>query len=129
VLLGSSGVGKSTLINALLAEPVQKTAPVRRHDSRGRHVTTRRQLFRLPSGALVIDTPGLRELEPWQGPEALDQAFPDIAGLAARCRFRDCRHQREPDCAVRAAVASGDLPAERLGAWHKLAGELESRRR
>ena len=122
VLLGSSGVGKLTLLNGLLGRDAQRTQAVRAHDSRGRHTTTRRELFQLPGGALVIDTPGLRELEPWRAAAGLADAFPDIAELAARCRFRDCSHQREPGCAVQGAV-----PADRLAAYHKLATELASR--
>lgn len=122
VLLGSSGAGKSTLLNALAGDAVQRTAPVRSHDSRGRHTTTRRQLFRLPGGALVIDSPGMRELEPWRAADGLDDSFADVAAAAAGCRFRDCGHAAEPDCAVRAAVADGTLAAERVAAYLKLRG-------
>lgn len=115
VLLGSSGAGKSTLTNALLGAAVQSTGAVRTHDSRGRHTTTARTLFRLPGGACVIDTPGLRALRPDLGEGGLAASFDDIAALASRCRFRDCAHDGEPGCAVRAAV-----DADRLDNWHKL---------
>jgi ribosome biogenesis GTPase len=97
---------------------------VRASDSRGRHATTRRQLFVLPGGALLIDTPGMRELQLWSDESALAGAFPDIEELAAGCRFRDCRHDAEPDCAVRAAVGRGALDPARLESWHKLQREL-----
>ena len=125
-LLGSSGAGKSTLVNALLGAERQPTAPVRADDSRGRHVTTRRELVPLPGGALLLDTPGMRELQLWGGEEGLDGAFPDVAALAALCRFRDCGHAAEPGCAVRAAVETGALDASRLESWHKLGRELRS---
>jgi ribosome biogenesis GTPase / thiamine phosphate phosphatase len=125
VLLGSSGAGKSTLLNRLFGRPVQRTTGVRAHDSRGRHTTTTRQLFRLPGGALVIDTPGLRELELVGAQGGLAEAFPDLAELAAHCRFRDCRHIDEPDCALRRAEEEGRVAGERLAAFRKLAAELE----
>ena len=120
VLLGSSGAGKSTLLNGLLGEAVQRTAPVRGHDSRGRHTTTRRQLFLLPGGAMLIDTPGLRELDPVEAAAGLEDAFADVLAVAAGCRFRDCRHEREPDCAVRTALAEGRLDPARVEGWRKL---------
>jgi ribosome biogenesis GTPase len=123
-LLGSSGVGKSTMLNVLLGAPRQPTGAVRAGDSRGRHVTARRELVPLPGGALMLDTPGLRELQLWGGDEGLSGAFPDVAALAAGCRFRDCRHADEPGCAVRAAVGDGRLGAARLDSWHKLQREL-----
>ena len=123
-LLGSSGAGKSTLVNALLGEERQATGEVREDNSRGRHTTTRRELIVLPGGALLIDTPGLRELQLWSGEESLAGAFPDVEALAASCRFRDCRHAGEPGCAVRAAVESGALEAERFESWVKLQREL-----
>jgi ribosome biogenesis GTPase len=123
VLLGSSGAGKSTLLNALLGEAVQRTSGVRAHDSRGRHTTTIRQLFRLPGGALVIDTPGLREIELVGAGGGLDEAFPEVAALAAGCRFRDCRHVDEPGCALSQAEAEGRIASERLAAFRKLAAE------
>lgn len=119
-LLGSSGVGKSTLLNLLAGEALQRTGAVRRHDSRGRHTTSHAQLFRIAGGALLIDTPGLREIQPWQPVAAVEGAFEDIALLAAGCRFRDCRHLEEPDCAVRAALAGGTLAPARYESFQKL---------
>jgi ribosome biogenesis GTPase / thiamine phosphate phosphatase len=109
VLLGSSGAGKSTLTNTLLGSAVQDTGDVRRHDGRGRHTTTSRSLHRLPGGACVIDTPGLRALRPDGDAESLAGAFADVAALAAQCRFRNCRHEQEPGCAVRAGVSPDHL--------------------
>ncbi|HEX2077027.1 MAG TPA: ribosome small subunit-dependent GTPase A [Longimicrobium sp.] len=123
VLLGSSGVGKSTLINRLLSAEALRTGAVR-NDGKGRHTTTHRQLVRLESGALLIDTPGMRELQLWTADAGLESAFADVEALAARCRFRDCGHRAEPGCAVRAAVESGVLDAERLESWHRLRREL-----
>lgn len=118
-LLGSSGAGKSTLVNALLGAPVQPMLAVRAHDSRGRHATTRRQLFPLPGGALLLDQPGIRELGLLSGEDSLGQAFADIAELARGCRYADCGHTNEPGCAVRDAAAP-----ERLAAFRKLQREL-----
>jgi ribosome biogenesis GTPase / thiamine phosphate phosphatase len=118
-LLGSSGVGKSTLINRLLGAEVLATQPVRDHDSRGRHTTTRRELMQLPSGGCVIDTPGMRELQLWDADEGLHVAFDEIETLARGCRFADCTHNSEPGCAVRGAVDN-----ERLASFHKLQREL-----
>ena len=123
VLLGSSGVGKSTLLNRLAGEEVMRTAAIAA-DGTGRHTTTHRELVRLPSGALAIDTPGLRELQFWDGD--LGAAFEDIEALAADCRFRDCAHAREPGCAVLAAVDHGTLALDRLRSWRKLQRELEA---
>jgi ribosome biogenesis GTPase / thiamine phosphate phosphatase len=122
-LLGSSGVGKSTLVNRLLEEARLATQPVRPDDDRGRHTTTHRELFVLPQGGLLIDGPGMRELGLWGEEEGLDQAFSDILALAADCRFSDCTHRREPGCAVRAAVDTGALTQERLGSFEKLQRE------
>jgi ribosome biogenesis GTPase len=121
VLLGSSGVGKSTLVNELLGEERQKTLELR-DDDRGRHATRHRELFMLPNGALVIDTPGIREVS-LAGGEGLDDAFSDIAELARSCKFSDCGHGTEPGCAVQAAIADGTLPAERLEAKERLEKE------
>ncbi len=123
VLLGSSGVGKSTLLNRLVGTELMRTAPMAA-DGTGRHTTTHRELVQLPDGALVIDTPGLRELQFWEGD--LNAAFEDIEALAADCRFRDCAHAREPGCAVLAAVDEGRLELDRLRSWRKLQRELEA---
>ncbi len=123
-LLGSSGVGKSTLVNALLGAERQATQEVRADDSRGRHTTSARELIPLPGGALLLDTPGMRELGPWSDGLEMSGAFPDVAALAAGCRFRDCRHEQEPGCAVREAVERGGLDAARLEGWHRLQREL-----
>ena len=122
-LIGSSGVGKSTLLNHWAGENRQETAPVRERDQRGQHTTTRRELFVLPGGALVIDTPGMRELALWTDEEGVQRAFPDIDDLAAHCRFNDCRHVQEPDCAVRAAAESGVLDPARLESFLSLRAE------
>ena len=122
-LLGSSGAGKSTITNSLLGEARQKVQSVRAGDERGRHTTTRRELMLLPCGALLIDTPGMRELQVWSNDSTPD--FDDIEELAAQCRYRDCRHQGEPGCAVEAALASGQLDAERWANRNKLREELD----
>ncbi len=113
-LIGSSGVGKSTLTNQLLGAAVQATQEVRAYDNRGRHTTTHRQLFIRPEGGSIMDTPGMRGLEMWDGDEAIAPDFEDIETLARQCRFRNCQHGQEPACAVRAAMASGTLDAKRI---------------
>lgn len=123
VVLGSSGVGKSTLINHLLGTARQLVSAIAA-DGTGRHTTTARQLLVVPSGGCVIDTPGLREVQLWGSPDALGASFADVEELSARCRFRDCAHDTEPGCAVRAAIRSGELPAQRLTAYRKLLREL-----
>jgi ribosome biogenesis GTPase len=125
VLLGSSGVGKSTIVNRLLGRDLQEVAEVRASDSRGRHTTTARQLFPLPGGALLMDTPGLRELQLWDANEGIAQTFSEIEAFAARCRFTNCTHGREPGCAVQAAIQTGGLDLGRLENWRKVQRELE----
>ncbi|MDF2695274.1 MAG: putative GTPase related to EngC, partial [Labilithrix sp.] len=124
-VVGSSGVGKSALVNRLLGRDVQLEGAVRAYDGRGRHTTTRRELFRLPGAGLLIDTPGMRELKPWlpAGTAQIDDTFEDVAALAESCRYRDCAHAGEPGCAVRAALASGELAEDRFQAWQKLSRE------
>jgi ribosome biogenesis GTPase len=123
-LLGSSGVGKSTIINHLLGGNVQKTNEVRADDAKGRHTTTSRQLFVLPSGALMIDTPGMRELQLWGTGVGLAEAFPDVGQHAAGCRFADCSHANEPGCAVRRALESGELDPARFESYRKMEREI-----
>jgi ribosome biogenesis GTPase / thiamine phosphate phosphatase len=129
VLLGSSGVGKSTLVNRLLRQDVQAVQPTRETDGKGRHTTTSRQLLRLPGGALVIDTPGLREIALWDAESGIDAAFADVENLARNCGFRDCRHESEPGCAVRAALEAGVLEEARVENRKKLEREQEFQRR
>jgi ribosome biogenesis GTPase len=124
--LGSSGVGKSSLINRLVGRELLRTREVRESDSRGRHTTSERQLVTLPGGALVIDTPGMREIQLWDVQEGLTEVFEDIESLAAGCRFRDCGHRSEPGCAVRGAVEAGTLDAGRLGNYLKLQDEIRA---
>ena len=129
-LLGSSGVGKSTLINALIGHSRQEVLPIREHDDRGRHSTTARQLFCLPEGGVLIDTPGMRALQLWDAEEGLDQAFADVESFAIACRFRDCSHGAEPGCAVVAAAERGELDPARLDSYLRLRREdafLQSR--
>ena len=123
-LLGPSGAGKSTLINKLAGREVMRTAEVREIDGKGRHTTTHRQLVHLPTGGLLLDTPGMRELQLWSGEDGLEKSFADIEELAAHCRFGDCSHDSEPGCAVRAALESGDLLPERFESFGKLEKEI-----
>lgn len=125
VIIGSSGVGKSTLINRLVGDQVLRTSAV--HASgQGRHTTSHRQLIRIPNAGLIIDTPGLREIQLWAGEDALGQTFSDIEELAVECRFNDCQHQQEPDCAVRVAIEDGSLDQRRFDSYRKLQRELRS---
>lgn len=125
VFLGTSGAGKSTLINRLHGEAIQATSEVRDQDGKGRHTTTWRELILLPSGALVIDTPGMREFHLWTADDGLDEAFPDIARLALACHFRACSHSGEKRCAVQAAISDGSLAPERFASFRKLREELD----
>lgn len=123
-VLGSSGVGKSTLVNRLLGDERQATGAVREDDSRGRHTTSHRELFLLPEGGILIDTPGLRELQLWADTSSLDATFADIEALGAACRFKDCSHEVEPGCAVQEALSTGDLDADRFQSYLKLRREI-----
>ena len=123
--LGSSGVGKSTLLNLILGRTEQKTAAIREDDSKGRHTTTRRQLFMLPSGGMIIDTPGMRELQLWMSESDFAGSFSDIEEFAVNCRFNDCTHNNEPGCAVKAAIELGALLPERLTSYCKMLRELK----
>lgn len=123
-LIGSSGVGKSTIVNRLVGEDVQRTQDVRLHDQRGRHTTTHRELIVLPAGGLVMDTPGMRELQVLVSDRGLRETFEDIEEIAARCRFTDCRHENEPGCAVREALADSTLDPERYRNYRKLEAEM-----
>ena len=124
-LLGSSGVGKSTILNRLLGQEVQAVQEVREEDAKGRHTTRSRQLFLLPGGALVLDTPGLREVALWVTDSGLGQAFADVEQLSRDCKFQDCAHGSEPDCAVQSAIEGGTLAEDRLENYRKLRRELE----
>ena len=129
VFLGSSGVGKSSLVNRLAGEEVMSTSGVRERDGKGRHTTTHRQLLRLASGLLVIDTPGMRELGMWDAAEGLSAAFPDVERYFGQCRFRDCKHENEPGCAVQAAIERGELSQDRWKSYCQLAGESRASQR
>lgn len=125
-LLGSSGVGKSTIVNRLLGEQRQSVGEVKEDDGRGRHTTTRRELLKLPGGGLLIDTPGMRELQLWGSVlDGLNSSFPEILKLGEECRFSDCRHETEPGCRVRGALDAGELDAKRFASFLKLRTELE----
>jgi ribosome biogenesis GTPase len=128
-LLGSSGVGKSSIVNRLVGDVVLPTRSVRESDSRGRHASVHRQMIALPGGGLVIDTPGMRELQLWGVDQAMSGAFDEVAAIAASCRFRDCRHQKEPGCAVKAAVEAGTLDAARYDNFMKLQDEQAAHER
>ena len=127
VFLGSSGVGKSSLVNALAGEEIMTVRSIREDDSKGRHTTTHRQLITLQSGVMIIDTPGMRELGMWDASEGLADAFSDVEAFLGRCRFSDCRHEREPGCAIKAAIASGELDASRWDSYRKLKEEAVDR--
>lgn len=125
VFLGSSGVGKSSLVNALAGEALMQVGDIRQQDGRGRHTTTHRQLLRLPSGVLVIDTPGMRELGMAEGTDGLTDAFSDVEQFLGKCRFRDCKHTNEPGCVIQAAIAAGTLDPARWARYRKLQAEAE----
>jgi len=127
VFLGSSGVGKSSLVNSLAGKETMAVGEIREDDSRGRHTTTHRQLLMLPSGAMVIDTPGMRELGMWEAAEGLRDAFSDVEQYLGRCRFSDCRHQTEPGCAIKGAIAAGELDVSRWESYQKLKEEAVDR--
>ena len=125
VFLGSSGVGKSSLVNALAGEEVMAAGEIREDDSKGRHTTTHRQLLRLSDGVMIIDTPGMRELGMWGVTEGLEEAFSDVEKYLGKCRFRDCHHESEPGCAIRQAIDSGELDAARWESYRNLQSEAK----
>lgn len=126
VFLGSSGIGKSSLVNALAGEEVMAVNTIREDDSKGRHTTTHRQLIMLPCGAMIIDTPGMRELGMWDVSGGLEQAFEDVERFLGKCRFSDCSHETEPGCAIKAAIEDGSLSRERWDSYRKLKVEAKS---
>ncbi len=126
--IGSSGVGKSTIINRLLGTEKIKTNATRQRDERGRHTTTRRELFLLTRGGVLLDTPGMREMQFWDAEQGLAQTFEEIDALSSQCRFKDCAHQAEPGCAVKAGVESGAVAPARLESWRKLKSETDARK-
>ncbi|MUK89811.1 ribosome small subunit-dependent GTPase A [Ornithinibacillus sp. L9] len=128
-LLGSSGVGKSTLVNTLLSKEVQLTNDIREEDSKGRHTTTHREMFMLPNGALLIDTPGMRELQLWDVDSSLDATFEDVEVLEKECRFNDCQHDTEPGCRVQEAIEQGELSLGRYRSYLKLKREIAFEKR
>ncbi len=123
-LLGSSGVGKSTLLNYLAGEELLKTGVIREDDDKGRHTTSHRELFLLSDGALILDTPGMRSLLPWEADIGMEVVFGDIEELVTKCRFFDCKHKGEPGCAIREALNNGSLEMKRWESWMKLQKEM-----